>query len=99
MDGVLQLLTTHNPIASQLNPIAHSLNKWLHGNISLYINPKKNTLSITDMNYRLVSLISFLSKALERAVYNSQNLFLSQNSLLAVTEELHAAEQLKCLRF
>uniref|UniRef100_A0A8C4X3N7 Reverse transcriptase domain-containing protein n=1 Tax=Erpetoichthys calabaricus TaxID=27687 RepID=A0A8C4X3N7_ERPCA len=44
---------------------------------------KKPTLDCSDINhYRPVSLLSFLSKVLERAVYNQLNLFLSNNALL-----------------
>ncbi|XP_076850097.1 uncharacterized protein LOC143499240 [Brachyhypopomus gauderio] len=43
---------------------------------------KKATLDTSDMNnYRPVSLLSFLSKTLERAVYGQLSLFLTQNQL------------------
>uniref|UniRef100_A0A3B1J3V1 Reverse transcriptase domain-containing protein n=1 Tax=Astyanax mexicanus TaxID=7994 RepID=A0A3B1J3V1_ASTMX len=43
---------------------------------------KKPTLDSLDVgNYRPVSLLSFLSKVLERAVYNQLSLFLTQNNL------------------
>uniref|UniRef100_A0A3B1IPZ4 Reverse transcriptase domain-containing protein n=1 Tax=Astyanax mexicanus TaxID=7994 RepID=A0A3B1IPZ4_ASTMX len=43
---------------------------------------KKSTLDSLDVgNYRPVSLLSFLSKVLERAVYNQLSLFLTQNNL------------------
>jgi len=44
---------------------------------------KKPTLDTTDIrNYRLVSLLSFLSKTLERAVSTQLSSYLSQNNLL-----------------
>ncbi|KAK1799571.1 hypothetical protein P4O66_000450 [Electrophorus voltai] len=43
---------------------------------------KKPTLDSSSVtNYRLISLLSFLSKALERTVYNPFSLFLTQNQL------------------
>ncbi|MCJ8738156.1 hypothetical protein PDJAM_G00032410 [Pangasius djambal] len=43
---------------------------------------KKPSLDPSDIsNYRLVSLLSFLSKTLERTVYNQLSLYLSQNNL------------------
>ncbi|KAK1792548.1 hypothetical protein P4O66_012485 [Electrophorus voltai] len=43
---------------------------------------KKGTLDGSNVtNYRLVSLLSFLSKALEGAIYNQLSLFLTQNQL------------------
>ncbi|KAI4871593.1 hypothetical protein NFI96_004107 [Prochilodus magdalenae] len=48
---------------------------------------KKPSLDSSDINsYRPVSLISFLSKILERAVYNQLSFFLSQNQLQDINQ-------------
>ena len=47
------------------------------------IRKKKNTQDSADIqNYRPVSFLSFLSKSLERTVYNQLSSYLSQNNLL-----------------
>ncbi len=71
--------------------LTHIINTSLHNGVfpsafrQAHINPllKKPTFNPSLLeNYRLVSLLPFIAKTLERAVFNQVSAFLTQNNLL-----------------